>query len=58
MDGTFTEYLVIGIEEVKTDKGKLGYQLTQEGIIKKIVPSTGIVECNRKATPTSGEAPF
>ena len=58
VDGTVNEYLGIGIEEVSTDKGKLGYQLTQEGLIKKIFSTTGMTDCNVKATPTSGEAPL
>ena len=58
VDGTFNEYLGIGIEEVSTDKGKLGYQLTQEGLIKKIFSTTGMTDCNGWSTPTSGEEPL
>ena len=58
VDGTVNEYLGIGIEEVSTDKGKLGYQLTQELTIKKILSNNGMTDCNRKATPNSGKAPM
>ena len=58
VDRTVTEYLGIGIEEVRTDKRRLGYKLTQEGIIKKTLSTTVITDCNVKATPTSGEAPL
>ena len=58
MDGTVTEYLGIGIEEIKTYKGKLGYQLTQEGIIKKILSTTGMIDCNEKAIATPVENPL
>ena len=58
MHGTVTEYLVIRIEEVRTDKGKFGYQLTQEGLTKNILSTTGTAYFNRKATTTSGEAPL
>ena len=44
VDGTVTEYLEIRIKEVRTDKGKLGYQLTQEGLIKKTLLTTGITD--------------
>ena len=53
VDGTVTEYLGIVIEEVRTDKGNFGYQLTQEGLIKNILSTTGITDCNIKVTPTS-----
>ena len=39
-------------------KGKLGYQLTQELTIKKILSNNGMTDCNRKATPNSGKAPM
>ena len=42
VDRTVTEYLGIGIEEVRTDKRRLGYKLTQEGIIKKTLSTTVI----------------
>ena len=58
MDGTIAEYLAIGIEDVRTYKGKLGYQITREGLNKNILSTTGMTECNRKATPKSGEAPL
>ena len=52
LDGTITKYPEIEIEEVRTDKGKLGYQLTQEGLIKKIHSTTGMTDYNRNANPT------
>ena len=58
VDGTVTEYLGIGIEEVRKDKGKLRYQITQEGLITNILSTTGITDYNGKATTTSGEAPL
>ena len=54
VDRTVTEYLRIGIEEVRIDKGKFGYELTQKGLLKKILSTAGIKDCNGKATPTSG----
>ena len=54
--GTVTEYLGIGIKEVNTDEGKLGYRLTHEGLIKKIFLTTVITDCSRNITPNSGEA--
>ena len=53
---TVNEYRGIGIEEFRTDKRRLGYQLTLKGLIKKILSITGITDCNRKSNPTSGEA--
>ena len=58
VDSTVTEKLGVLIEEVKTDKVKLGYQLTQEGLIINILSITVMTYCNRKATQTSGEAPL
>ena len=58
VDGTVTEYLGIGIEKVRTDKGKLGYQLSQEGLIRNILSTIGMKDYNIKATPTSGESPL
>ena len=58
VDSTVTEYLGIGIEDVSKSKGKLGYQITQEGPIKNILSTTGMTDCNVKATPTSGGTPL
>ena len=54
---TVNEYRGIGIEEFRTDEGKLGYHIAQEGLIKKTLSTTGMAECKGKATTTSGEAP-
>ena len=54
VDSTVTENLGVLIEEVKTDKEKLGYHITQGRIIKEIRSTTGITDCNKKATPASG----
>ena len=58
VDGTVIEYLGIGIGEVRTDKGKLGYQITQERIINKILSTSVMIDCNGKVNPNLGEAPL
>ena len=58
VDSTVTEYLGIGIEDVSKSKGKLGYQITQEGPIKNILSTTGMTDCIGNFTLTSGEAPL
>jgi hypothetical protein len=51
-EGSFSEYL--GIQYDKVDDNTVN--MTQSGLIKKILEATGMTECNPNKTPTTKEA--
>ena len=52
LEGSFSEYL--GIQYTKVSNTKI--KMTQEGLIKKIMDTTGMTDCNSNRTPTTKEA--
>ena len=52
LEGSFSEYL--GIQYTKVSDTEI--KMTQEGLIKKIMETTGMTECNSNRTPTTKEA--
>ena len=52
LEGSFSEYL--GIQYTKVSDTKI--KMTQEGLIKKIMEATGMLDCNSNKTPTTKEA--
>ena len=51
-EGSFTEYL--GIQYTKISETEI--EMTQEGLIQKILEATGMEDCNSNRTPTTKEA--
>jgi len=62
VEGSVKEYLGISINDTtfknKEGKESKAYKLTQEGLITKILETTGMKDCNGKSTPTSNESPL
>ena len=53
VEGSFEEYL--GIKVVKDDSNST-IMMTQEGLIKKVLETAGMVDCNPNWTPTTQNA--
>ena len=57
VQGSFQEYLGIGIEKLPSSQGG-GFNLHQSVLIVKFLATTGMTDFNGKTTPTSSENPL